>query len=135
MDLDEVVAFATVSGSSTHYTQSPNHKLTPPQFPSPLSPKPRLNLTQPTPTKSITTPFHPSPNHPRPSQSHTTSYSPTKTFHLSIYPSIHLHTDAYTLTRLIVNKLLTLYIYYIFLLTYWLLYDIIRTMKKGLFIC
>ena len=49
-----------------------------------------------------------------PTSTHHPIHIPTQTFHLSIYPFVHLHThpytDAYTLTRSIVNKLLTLYI-------------------------
>ena len=99
--LDEFVAFTTSFGSSTYHTQSPNHNLTP------ITTQP--DLTSPS---TIT---HPPPNHPRPSQPHTPSYSHPHPDIPSIYPFIHL---SYTLTRSIVNKLLTLYIYYIFLLTY-----------------
>ena len=86
MDLDEFVAFATGFGSSTHHTQSPNRNLTP-------------ITTQP----DLTSSSHPI---------HYPIHVPTKTLHLFIYPSAHLYTPTYpyTLTRLIVNKLLTLYI-------------------------
>ena len=91
MVLDEIVAFATDSGSSTHHTQSPNHNLTPittqpdltsPPQPNQPPPHTRLHVTQP--------------------RLHTTSYSHP---HQDI-PSIYTQ----TLTRSIVNKLLTLYI-------------------------
>ena len=80
--MDEIVAFATDFGSSTHHTQSPNHNLTP-------------ITTQPDLTSLSHLTLHP-------------IHIPTQTFH----PSIHTHpyTNTYTLTRLIVNKLLTLYI-------------------------
>ena len=60
----------------------------------------RPDLTQPPSTIPHHTTHHP-------------IHIPTKTFHPSIPYHLHTHpyTDAYTLTRSIVNKLLTLYIY------------------------
>ena len=106
--MDEIVAFATGFGSSTHHTQSPKPR-----------PKPRLNttITQP-PTNHNPTLSNPTSSNPIPSN-FTTPDHPIPHYILftsqpkhSIYLSIHTHpyTDAYTLTRLIVNKLLTLYI-------------------------
>ena len=80
------------------------------------------NRLSPDPSPDLTP--SPQPNQPPPHTRlhvtqlhlHTTSYSRPhqniSSIHLSIHPSIHIHpyTDAYTLTRLIVNKLLTLYI-------------------------
>ena len=69
----------------------------------------RPDLTKPN-TTNLTQP-HPPPNRP-----HTTSYprphQNIPSIHLSFHPSTHAHpyADAYTLTRSIVNKLLTLYI-------------------------
>ena len=78
--------------------------------------------TQPdftSPPHNLHHPFKPNlTNHPHiTSPPHTILFTslPKHSIHPSIYPSLHLHThpytDAYTLTRLIVNKLLTLYIY------------------------
>ena len=101
--MDEFVAFATGFGSSTHHTQSPKPRL------NPTRPKPRLNTITPNltnrPLIHVYTLHNPT--------SHTILFTPPPKH--SIHPSIyHLHThpytDAYTLTRLIVNKLLTLYI-------------------------
>ena len=102
----------SVVAHTTHNRLSPINR---PTFLSPnltLSPQPptKLNPTLSTPTSSnpilsnLITPDYPIP--------HSILFTPTQTFHLSIHPSIHIHpyTDAYTLTRLIVNKLLTLYI-------------------------
>ena len=83
VDLDEVVAFATVSGSSTHHTQSPNHNLTP------IPTQPDLT-SSPTYITLSNQPFQTTP-------SHTSSYSPIQTSHLSsTHSPIHKHTDAYT---------------------------------------
>ena len=107
--MDEIVAFATGFGSSTHHTQSPKTR-----------PKPRLNTTpnlhHPTPTNHNPTLSNPHFIHHYPNSSHTPSYSHPypniPSIYLSIHPSIHIHlyTDAYTFTRLIVNNLLTLHI-------------------------
>ena len=66
-----------------------------------LTPSPPTYITQPN-------PINPTQPHPTHHPIHLT----TQTFHPSNYLSTHthLHTDAYTLTRSIVNKLLTLYI-------------------------
>ena len=97
--LDENVAFATGFGSSTHHTQSPNHNL------APITTQPDLTSSSPTITPPNLTTLHTAPSH-IPSYSHPHQNIP------SIYLSIHTHpyTDAYTLTRSIVNKLLTLHI-------------------------
>ena len=101
--MDEIVAFATGFGSSTHHTQSPKPR-----------PKPRLNttITQP-PTN-----HNPTLSNPIPSN-FTTPDHPTLHYILftsplkhSIYPSIYIQTltrFTYTFT-LNVNKLLTLHI-------------------------
>ena len=113
MVLDEIVAFATGFGSSTHHTQSPKPRL------NPTRPKPRLNtitpsLHHPTPTNHNPTLSNPHfiYHYPNPSPTLHPIHVPTKTFHLFIYPSIHTHphTNTYTLTRSIINNLLTLYI-------------------------
>ena len=85
----------------------------------------RPDLTQPNPTRLNITPnlHHPpqpitTPHYPTPTSSitiltHSTLHPihvPIKTFHLSSIYLSSIYTDAYTLTRLIVNKLLTLYI-------------------------
>ena len=111
-----------VVAHTTHNRLSPD--LTPTQS--------RLNISTPNlhhPSQSNPTPDHPIP--------HTASYSHPHPDILSIYPSIylsihtHLYTDAYTLTRSIVNKLLTLYIYIDILTFMWYNQD----NGKGLSIC
>ena len=89
MDLDEIVAFATGLGSSTHHTQSPKTRLNPtkPQPQPNQPPHTRLHVTQP----------------PVP----TTSYSHP---HQNI-PSIHRRLHAYTFKcKQIVNFIYLLYI-------------------------
>lgn len=83
--LDEIVAFATGFGSSTHHTQSP---------------KPRLNQPQPQSNNIIFT--HPNPT-PTPTPLHSILFTSL------LKHSIYLYPDAYTFT-LNVNKLLTLHI-------------------------
>ena len=100
--MDEIVAFATDFGSSTHHTQSPKPRL------NPIPTQPNSTFLPPTyiTLSNLTTPIQP--------PSHTSSYShphpDIPSTHLSIHLYTHLYTDAYTLTRSIVNKLLTLYI-------------------------
>ena len=89
--LDEIVAFATDFGSSTHHTQSPKTR-----------PKPRFNtipnLHHPTSTNHNPTLSSPTASITILTQTHTTSYSRphpniSSIIHLSL---IHPYTDAYT---------------------------------------
>ena len=77
-------------------------------------------LNQSNPTQPDLTPLYPTPNlsiHHPPSTTQTPPHTilftspPKHSIHLSFHLYTSTYTDAYTLTRLIVNKLLTLYIY------------------------
>ena len=107
--MDDFVAFTTVSSSSTHHTQSP--KTRPNQI-NTITP----NLHYPTSTNHNPTLSSPHFIHhyPNPIPHYILFTSPPRhSIHPSIHLSIHTHpcTNTYTLTRSIVNKLLTLYIY------------------------